>query len=171
MVTRTLFALLVSSLALWGFVNAQPSPLERLPRQTIGDRAFRQYARVERTDGTYRQMYLDERSLEVFARTNTLPDGAFIVMKTYYSPGVESTNFTKSRANGRWLYGSFSPQRPNFDTRPDASCQGCHQTATSSVAGTFTLPMLRRAVRDGRVAVTTCNRGGRTPCDPATYER
>jgi hypothetical protein len=171
MFTRTLGRLLVSSLALLGIVGAQSALLERLPRQTIDGRTFRQYATVQRNDGTYRQMYLDEPSAETFARTDALPDGAVIVMETYYSPGVESTNFTKFRASGRWLYGSFSPQRPNWSNRADPSCQGCHQTATPAVTGTFTLPMLRRAVRSGSIALTVCDRGGRTPCDPQIYAR
>ena len=142
----------------------------RLPRQVINDRGFRQYARVERTDGTYRLMFIDEASIAAFARDGTLPEGAFIVMETYYSPNVESTNFTKERRSERWQYGSFSPERPTFGTRPDPSCQACHTTSSRAVGGTFTLPMLEAAVRQGRVMTTTCDRGGRTPCQASVYE-
>jgi hypothetical protein len=154
------------------FERAQPvsDNSSRLPRQTIEGRLFRQYAKVERSDGTYRQMFISDSSLGEFAKTGTLPNETFVVMETYYTPNAESTNFTKQKSGSRWLYGSFSPSSPSFAVRPDPSCQGCHNSATPDVGGTFTLPMLRAAVQSGTVKTATCNRSGRTPCDAAAYE-
>jgi hypothetical protein len=152
--------------------RAQPvtNNSSRLPRQTIEGRLFRQYATVERNDGSYRQMFIADSSLSEFAKTGIIPDEAFIVMETYYSPNVESTNFSKQKSGSRWLYGSFSPNSPSFAVRPDPSCQGCHNSATPTMGGTFTLPMLRAAVQSGTVKTATCNRSGRTPCEPTDYE-
>jgi hypothetical protein len=142
---------------------------ESLPQQIIDGRAFRHYATVSRSDGTYRQMYIDEAALETWELGQPLPEAAFIVMETYYSPEVESTNFTKQMTADGFQYGSFSPERPTFNVRPNASCTSCHSGAVDP-AGTFTLPMLARAVEDGRVAVTTCDRGGRSPCAADVYD-
>jgi hypothetical protein len=150
---------------------ATSNALERLPRQTLEGRTFRQYARVERNDGTYRLMFLDEVSFKDVARLGNIPDRATVVMETYYTQGKESTNFIKTRIGGRWLYGSFSPSSPKLTTRPDPSCQNCHNTARREHAGTFTLPLLRAAVNDGQVKTLNCERGGRTPCPAATYEQ
>jgi hypothetical protein len=152
--------------------RAQPlsNNASRLPRQTIEGRVFRQYAKVERSDGTYRQMFVSDSSLAEFAKTGAVPEGAFFVMETYYTPNSESTNFTKQKSGSRWLYGSFSPNSPSFAVRPDPSCQGCHNSAIPTVGGTFTLPMLRAAVQSGTIKTTTCNRSGRTPCEPTDYE-
>jgi hypothetical protein len=166
--TRVLLVVLMILSAVYSVAQSDLS--QRLPRQTIENRVFREYARVERTDGTYRRMLIDQISLERFAKNNAFPNGATIVMETYYQPNQESTNFIKTRRGERWLYGSFSPERPNFAVRPDSSCQGCHNTASREVAGTFTRPMLETALRTGRVIITTCNRGGRTPCEASVYK-
>lgn len=150
-----------TSIALW----------QRLPQQTIDGRAFRQYATVNRTDGTYRTMYIDEATLAAWVEGQPLPEGALFVMETYLTPGNESTNFIKALgADGRFIYGSFSPSRPLFATRADNSCTSCHRSSID-LPGTFTLPMLEAAVAQGLVMGTTCDQGGRTPCGPETYEQ
>jgi hypothetical protein len=142
-----------------------------LPQQTIDGRTFRHYATVNRTDGTYRMMFIDESTLAAWVEAQPLPEGALFVMETYLTPDNESTNFIKALgADGRFTYGSFSPNRPLFVTRADNSCTSCHR-ASVDPAGTFTLPMLQAAVAQGLVMGTTCDQSGRTPCGPETYEQ
>jgi hypothetical protein len=142
----------------------------QLPQQEIDGVLFRHYATVHRTDGTYRQMFITEETLSNWQQSEALPSDAFIVMETYYTPEVESTNFTKLLTEDEFHYGSFSPNRPNFDTRPNNSCMSCHSGAADAL-GTFTLPMLQAAVNEGLVTQTLCDRSGRTPCGDEVYEQ
>jgi hypothetical protein len=142
---------------------------ELLPQQMINEVAFRHYATVNRVDGTYRQMFINEQALQAWQAGSPLPEGTFIVMETYYSPIVESTNFTKQMtATDGFHYGSFSPNNPSFEVRQNMSCTNCHQASTD-VNGTFTLPMLAQAIETGEVMQTLCNNSGRIACDADTY--
>jgi len=141
---------------------------QTLPQQMIDGVAFRHYATVNRTDGTYRQMFIDEATLSTWTPGQPLPVESFLVMETYYSPQVESTNFTKAMSIDGFHYGSFSPSRPSFTTQPDNSCAACHGRAEDA-AGTFTLAMLTAARQTGAVATTLCDQGGRTPCTAEVY--
>lgn len=143
---------------------------QNLPQQIIEDRAFRHYATVSRTDGTYRQMFIDEIAIQGILEGTLMPENAFIIMETYYNPEQESTNFTKERKGNAWDYGSFSPGRPSFETGGNLTCSMCHRGADSAVNGTFTSAMLRAALQEGQVMTTTCDRGGRSPCDASVYE-
>jgi hypothetical protein len=141
----------------------------RLTQQIINDIAFRQYATVQRSDGSYRQMFIDERTLTRWLPSQPLPQDTLIVMETFLTPGEETTNFTKHlEADGEFTYGSFSPARPSFATRRDTSCIACHRLSVDK-AGTFTLPLLRGAVTDGVLMTARCDQSGRTPCGPETY--
>jgi hypothetical protein len=149
--------------------NTLSNTWELLPQQMISEVAFRHYATVNRVDGTYRQMFINEQALQAWQVGNPLPEGTFIVMETYYSPNVESTNFTKQlNATDGFHYGSFSPNNPSFEVRQNMSCTQCHQASTDP-NGTFTLPMLAQAIETGEVMQTLCNNSGRTPCDADTY--
>lgn len=142
---------------------------QALPQQMITERAFRHYATVERTDGSYRQMFIDETTLAVWTPDAPLPANAFFVMETYVIPDREGTNFTAQMGeDGTFTYGSFSPSRPSFATRRDGSCASCHRGAEDA-AGTYTLPMLEVAVIQGQVLTTVCDRSGRAPCGPEVY--
>ena len=165
-----LLALAFSSAWLALGQNTTAPAWQRLPLQTIGDRAFRQYATVSRTDGTYRQMFIDEAALRAYRAGQPLPDKTFIVMETYYGPNQESTNFSKELKGNGFQYGSFSPGRPSLSTRTDITCSACHGGAKDE-RGTFTLPMLEAAARQGQVMTTRCDQGGRSPCGPEVYER
>ncbi|MEO0831054.1 MAG: cytochrome P460 family protein, partial [Pseudomonadota bacterium] len=97
-----------------------------------------------------------------------LPDGTRILMESYYTPGEAGTVFHKQKVAGKWQYGSFSGTgAARFETRPQASCLSCHATAAATDF-TFTRPSLDAASRHG-LSQFTCDRGGRSPCDPHVY--
>lgn len=129
---------------------------------------FVTYAQVDRTDGTYRRMLTTPDVLEVAEQGEPLPDGARILMETYYSPGNLSTVFHMEKVDGQWWYGSFNGLGTvNLSTRPQASCLSCHSRAAETDF-TFTRPSLDLARTLGETQVT-CDRRGRSPCDLATY--
>jgi len=129
---------------------------------------FVTYAQVNRTDGTYRRMLTTPDVLATVSRGMPLPDGTRILMESYYSPGQIGTVFHKQKVDGRWEYGSFSGQSPvDLTTRPQASCLSCHAQAAETDF-TFTRRLLDAAPKVG-LSIITCDRGGRSPCDPAIY--
>lgn len=130
--------------------------------------SFITYAQVDRTDGSYRRMLTTSDVLEAAQAGVPLPDGARILMETYYRPGEFSTVFHKQKVDGRWEYGSFNGMGTvNLSTRPQASCLSCHARAAETDF-TFTRPALNSALQfgEGRMA---CDRGGRSPCDLESY--
>ncbi len=129
---------------------------------------FITYAQVDRTNGTYRRMLTTPDVLAAARSGTPLPDGTRIFMESYYSPGQIGTVFHKQKVDGRWKYGSFSGQGPvDLTTRPQASCLSCHAQAAETDF-TFTRPLLDAAPTVG-LSTVICDRGGRTPCDPAVY--
>lgn len=130
---------------------------------------FVRYARVDRADDTYREMFIDEATLDALRSGRPLSDGATILMESHYQPGEIGSVFAKRRENGRWLYESFGPGEalPEFQPRPQ--CSGCHRAAAAS-DGMFTLRMLQRFVAAGEPQHAKCERSGRVPCDVSVYE-
>ncbi|MEO0976507.1 MAG: cytochrome P460 family protein [Pseudomonadota bacterium] len=126
------------------------------------------YAQVDRPNGTYRRMLVTPETLAAIRPGAPLPDGTRILMESYYAPGEVGTVFHKEKVAGRWQYGSFSGAgEPRFETRPQASCLSCHATAAATDF-TFTRPSLDAASQRG-MSRFTCDRGGRSPCDPHVY--
>lgn len=129
---------------------------------------FTRYARVDRADGTYREMLIDDATLAALRAGRPPEEGATILMESYYSPGEIGSIFARRLENGRWLYGSFRPGEPLPAVASRPQCALCHRGAEAT-GGTFTLPMLERFARTGTVQRTDCDRSGRTPCDPPVY--
>lgn len=160
---RFLFVFLAVAVALGTALLA--SPLVSTDRY---GGTFVTYAQVDRTDGTYRRMLTTPDVLEVAEQGEPLPDGARILMETYYSPGSLSTVFHMEKVDGQWQYGSFNGQGTvNLATRPQASCLSCHARAAETDF-TFTQPAIAAALSIGEVRLT-CDRNGRSPCDLETY--
>lgn len=126
----------------------------------------RAYARVDRADGSFRRMLaLLPDGAEV---ASGLPVGTVLLMETWYAPAAPAIVYVRRKTEAGWRYGSFAPGEPDLATGPSASCAGCHRRAEHD--GTFTLPLLARALATGRPQAAGCDRPGRTPCPPATYE-
>ncbi|MEL7348267.1 MAG: cytochrome P460 family protein [Pseudomonadota bacterium] len=155
-------------LAILGVVFAASAGAEMLTSTDRYGERFVAYAQVDRTDGTYRRMLTTVDVLEAAQSGAPLPDGARILMETYYSPGDLSTVFHKQKVDGQWRYGSFNGQGTvNLSTRPQASCLSCHARAAETDF-TFTKPSLDAALSLGETQVT-CDRGGRSPCNLSVY--
>lgn len=129
---------------------------------------FVRYARVDRTDDTFRELFVDEDTLSALRSDQPVSDGATIMMESYYRPGEIGSIFAKRRENGRWLYGSFSLGEPLVAFRPQPQCSGCHMAADDS-DGVFTLSLLQRFADTGEPQRIECARAGRTPCNRAVY--
>lgn len=132
---------------------------------TVG---YERYARVDRADGTYREMYIPTASAEALRKGEPMPTGTIIQMETYYSPGSLSTIFVKQWNGKEWLWGSYSAGAPMPAFGPDMSCTSCHRRS-AEVEGTYTKPMLDAYLKGAGEQVTTCDRSGRTPCGPEVY--
>ncbi|HIC80393.1 MAG TPA: hypothetical protein EYP07_05420, partial [Kiloniellaceae bacterium] len=122
-------------------------PVDLAPDRDLVDRYgpdLVAYATVRRSDGTYRRMLTQPETLTAVAAEGVPPDGARILMETYYRPGQVSTVFHMEKVAGRWAYGSFSAStsNPNLATRPQASCLSCHAGAAETDL-VYTLPSLR----------------------------
>lgn len=127
------------------------------------------YAQVDRADGTYRRMLTTPDVLEVAQSEHPLPDGARILMETYYRPADLSTVFHARKVDGAWEYGSFNGQGAvRLETRPQASCLSCH-AAAGETDFIFTKPALEMAKSTGESRMR-CDRGGRRPCSLGTYD-
>jgi hypothetical protein len=64
------------------------------------------YARVDRSDGTYREMLVDAATLVALRKGGSLGDGATVLMESYTRQGEIGAIFGKRREGGRWVYGS-----------------------------------------------------------------
>ena len=153
-----------------GFAEADEQ--RPLPAEVVGRYGLDlvPYTTVRRSDGTYRRMLTQPTTLAALAAGGPPPEGARILMETYYSPGRVSTVFHMEKRQGRWRYGSFPAAAPDLATRPQASCLSCHAGAADRDL-VFTLPSLRAVAAGGAVSDFTCARGGRSPCDAETYRR
>lgn len=141
-----------------------------LPETDRYGETFVTYAQVDRSDGTYRRMLTTPDVLARARSGEPLPDGAHILMETYYRPAELSTVFHKQKVDGKWLYGSFNGQGAvNLATRPQATCLSCHASAAETDF-TFTRPSLDAAPTLG-LHRFNCDRGGRSPCEPMVYLR
>ncbi|WP_205602565.1 hypothetical protein [Chelativorans alearense] len=129
---------------------------------------FARYARVDRADGSYREMLVDAATLNALQANTPLPEGATILMESYYRPGEIGSIFAKRFEGGRWLYGSFRSGEPLPTFSPMPQCAGCHRAAGASEE-TFTLRMLERFAQTGALQQTHCNRAGRAPCEASIY--
>ncbi|MDX8355023.1 cytochrome P460 family protein [Cognatiyoonia sp. IB215182] len=146
-------------------IAARALPLETTDR--YGD-AFVTYAQVDRADGTYRRMLTTPNVLSAVENGAEIPDGARILMETYYRPGSLSTVFQMRKDDGAWSFGSFNGNGTvDLTTRPQASCLSCHAGAAEQDF-VFTRPSLERAGLQGEQALF-CDRGGRRPCPLLTY--
>jgi hypothetical protein len=126
---------------------------------------FTPYARVDRLDGTYRMMLIDNRSLEALGRGEAA-DRATILMESFSGDDL-TTVFAKTREGSRWLYGSIQPGQTILQFRPGPSCATCHRVA--GAGGNFTQAMLERFVKTSTLQTTFCSRSGRSPCEPEVY--
>ncbi|MDX2212299.1 MAG: cytochrome P460 family protein [Oculatellaceae cyanobacterium bins.114] len=136
--------------------------------QSKYDLSFAHYATVSRSDGSFRQMFVNEEAITTIQPEKPLPDGTLIVMETWYSPENLGTVFVKQKQNGEWQYGSFSPDRPNYQMRFSGSCHSCHAPFPKTDF-TLTKPLLEAAVQTRQVQTAYCDRAGRTPCAPEAY--
>lgn len=133
---------------------------------TIG---FVRYARVDRPDGTFREILIDEATLAALRNGSGISGGATILMKSYTRQGGVRSIFGRRHEGGRWLFGSFQPGEVISGFRAAPQCATCHRSAERT-DGTFTHAMLERFVATGEIQQTFCNRSGRTPCEPEVYQ-
>jgi hypothetical protein len=136
--------------------------------QSKYDRNLTHYATVSRNDGSFRQMFVNSDAIATIQPGKPLPDGTLLVMETWYSPENVGTVFVKQKQNGEWQYGSFSPDRPNYQMQFSGSCHSCHAPFPETDF-TLTKPLLEAALQTRRVQTAYCNRAGRTPCNPEAY--
>lgn len=132
------------------------------------DRTLAHYATVSRSDGSFRQMFINGDSISAIQPEEPLPDGTLIVMETWYSPENVGTVFVKQKQNGEWQYGSFSPDRPDYQMSFRGNCHSCHAPFPETDF-TLTKPLLEAALQTRQVQTVYCDRAGRTPCDPEAY--
>jgi Cytochrome P460 len=136
--------------------------------QSKYDRTLAHYATVSRSDGSFRQMFVNEETITSIQPGEPLPNGTLIVMETWYSPENLGTVFVKQKQNGEWQYGSFSPDRPDYQMRFSGSCHSCHAPFPETDF-TLTKPLLEAALQTRQVQTAYCDRAGRTPCEPTAY--
>ncbi|GAB4386775.1 MAG: hypothetical protein Kow00121_54060 [Elainellaceae cyanobacterium] len=136
--------------------------------QSKYDRTLAHYATVSRSDGSFRQMSVSEETIASIQPGKPLPDGTLLVMESWYSPENLGTVFVKQKQNGEWQYGSFSPDRPDYQMRFSGSCHSCHAPFPETDF-TLTKPLLEAALQTRQVQSAYCDRAGRTPCDPQAY--
>ena len=144
--------------------------------QSKYDRPLAHYATVSRSDGSFRQMFVNEETISKgTAEPNAaiqpgkpLPNGTLIVMETWYSPENLGTVFVKQKQNGEWQYGSFSPDLPDYQMHFSGSCHSCHAPFPETDF-TLTKPLLEAALQTRQVQTAHCDLAGRTPCAPEVY--
>jgi len=136
--------------------------------QSKYDRSLIHYATVSRSDGSFRQMFVEESVVDAVHPGEPLPDNTLIVMETWYSPENVGTVFVKQKQDGEWLYGSFEPAQPNYQMSFSGSCHRCHAPFPATDF-TLTKPLLEAALQTQQVQTAFCDRPGRTPCEPEIY--
>lgn len=132
------------------------------------DRRLAHYATVFRSDGSFRQMFIDEAAIAAIQPGKPLPNGTLIVMETWYSPENLGTVFVKQKQEGRWQYGSFNPAQPDYQMSFSSNCHSCHVPFWEQDF-TLTKPLLEAALQTRQVQTSFCNRAGRAPCNPKAY--
>ena len=126
------------------------------------------FAMVAKTGDYSRRMFIDATSSRRFAQTGHLPEGAVLVLETWFGREL-STVYVRQRVGDGFRASSFPPTAPNFATTSDAVCEGCHSRAHAT-EDTFTLPLLRKALERGAVQAIVCPKPSFTPCDLSVYE-
>lgn len=130
---------------------------------------FIHYGTVDRPDGSFRRMLIDQTSLTQVQPDQPLPEGTTILMETWYSPDNLGTIFVKTKQDGDWLYGSFRPGQPDLSVRTNASCRSCHHPF-QDIDSTLTLPLLLASLSTSEPQQAFCDRSGRRPCSPEDYQ-
>jgi hypothetical protein len=153
------------SIALSPTPNATVDELQIQPKY---DRTLAHYATVSRSDGSFRQMFVNSDAIAAIQPGEPLPDGTLLVMETWYSPKNLGTVFIKQKQNGEWQYGSFSSDRPDYQIGFSGSCHSCHSPFPETDF-TLTKPLLEAALQSRQVQTAYCDRAGRSPCDPEAY--
>ena len=131
---------------------------------------FTLYGRVDRPDGTYREMLVETRALDAMRAGREPGEGWAILMESRLASGGITSIFAKRREAGGWEYGAFREGGTIADFDGRGPCAGCHRAAEGQ-GGTFTRPMLRAFMASGAVQRRSCERGGRAPCEAGVYEK
>lgn len=124
------------------------------------------YALVERPDGTYRTMMIDNGSV-VAMRNGRVPETSSIRMESFAGERLTSV-FIKRLQGEEWLYGAIRPGEGVEAFRSGSHCASCHRSA-SDRDGLFTQGLLRAFVETGRIQKASCGRPGRSPCEADVY--
>ena len=131
-------------------------------------RRWIQYARVSRSDRSFRRMFIAADQVSLIEVGQPLPDNTLILMETWYTPASPGSVFIKQKLNGTWQYGSFSPAQPNYRVSDRGSCHSCHAPFPETDF-TLTKPLLEAALQMQQLQTAHCDRAGRTPCAPEAY--
>jgi Cytochrome P460 len=128
---------------------------------------FMQYATVDCPNSRIvRKMYVDRKSLETIAATQTVPVGTVIVMETHSAQAGETGHLVPNRLNnifirekrlepnanpasGQWQSVWYSPSGSLIST-DQSSCIGCH-VGVRDRDYLFTLPALLTAAQTGQL--------------------
>ncbi|MEO3417187.1 hypothetical protein AAFO92_21225 [Roseovarius sp. CAU 1744] len=145
------------------FVMAQDAPV---PLHRAG---FDTYARVTRSDGTWRDILIRPEDRRRFASSGTFATGTILMMESFRSSGALGAVFLAEKKVEGWRYASLPAGGTLDDARPAHSCSACHRLSTSG-SPVFTLPLLRRNLTDADVQFVHCPRSGRAPCRPEVYD-
>ncbi len=150
--------------AVTGFFSAMAAVFA-VAADNLGD-GFTRYARVDRPDGSYRNMLVDNASLAALRERK--PAEEMMILMESFSGDELTAIFVKRRDADRWTYGSIRPGEGIEAFRPSPPCAPCHRAAGAG-DGIFTWTMLEGFVKTGDVLRTFCDRSGRSPCSPDVY--
>jgi hypothetical protein len=149
---------------------------------------FVNYARVDRSDGISRNLYISPDSMAAVAAGQPLPEGTTLIIEAYFSDGVGSDgrlsqdtldpeihmaefrstwrieDLAASSHVGGWNFGAF-----DYDTgevvaeTPLNDCFSCHEGAQRTEF-VFSDWVLDSYAASGEVVYRYCPRPGRLPC-------
>ncbi len=125
-----------------------------------------QYARVDRPDRSFRNMFVDNAALESL-RSGRRPAAMTILMESYSNDRLSSV-FVKQLKGINWSYGSIRPGESLTSLRPGPECSSCH-VAASEQDGMFTEGLLKAFVRTSTLQQVRCEKPGRSPCNLGIY--
>ena len=124
------------------------------------------FAIVRKLDGYERQMILDDRGLDAFARAE--PPSAYTVTLETFTNGEPGSIFVRELRDGAWWSSSPSPGTFVYgEPRIEPGCDDCH--AQAELPGMFTFYTAREAVARGSTALIVCAAADTEPCSAATY--
>lgn len=154
---------------------------------------FVQYARVDRTDGKIRDLFINRAAFEVFQAGYPLPDNTIFVIDGYYASRDEDgslrldeqgryikdapfENFHVAHKRSDWTDADFLNNNRigqwNFGSfKPDGApfdedlnaCFNCHQVPTHTDF-TYTYRQLARFASSGEIQYFLCNLSERVAC-------